>query len=97
MIDFLGLPTKYMDPRPNLNNGLSDIILDKDLIIENEILKVKVEEADKEITFLRGEVKDLTVLLNVKIQTSSYNFKTYTKECLLQESFDAQVKSQFSF
>ena len=45
-----------MDPKPNFNNDLTDIC-DKDLIAENEILKVKLEEADKENTFLRGEVK----------------------------------------
>ena len=60
--DFLNLRTKYIEPRPNLNNDLSDIIYDKDLVVENEILKVKLEEADKENAFLRGEVKDLTVL-----------------------------------
>ena len=60
-----------MDPKPNFNNDLTDIICDKDLIVENEILKVKLEEAD--------EVKDLTVLLNTKIQTSSRNFKTISK------------------
>ena len=49
-----------MEPKPNLNNDLSDIICDEDLFVENEILKVKLEEADKENTFLRGEVKDLT-------------------------------------
>ena len=43
-----------MDPKPNLNNDLSDIICDKGLVIKNEILKVKLEEADKENTFLRG-------------------------------------------
>ena len=60
--DFLNLRTKYIEPRPSLNNDLSDIIYDKDLVVENEILKVKLEEADKENAFLRGEVKDLTVL-----------------------------------
>ena len=60
--DFLNLRIKYIEPRPNLNNDLSDIIHDKDLVVENEILKVKLEEADKENAFLRGEVKDLTVL-----------------------------------
>ena len=55
-------------------------------------------KTDKENIFLRGEVKDVTVLLlNAKIQTSSHNFKIYTKECLLQENFDTQVQSQFSF
>ena len=52
--DFLNLRTKCMDPKPNFNNDLTDIICDKDLIVENEILKVKLEEADKENTFLRG-------------------------------------------
>ena len=50
---------------------------------------MKLEEADKENTFLRGEVKDLTVSLNAKIQTS--------KECLLQVNLDTQVQSQLSF
>ena len=86
-----------MDPKPNFNNDLSDIIYDKDLVVENEILKVKLEEADKENTFLRGEVKDVTVLLNTKIQTSSHDFKTYMEECLLKENFDTQVQSQSTF
>ena len=30
---------------------------------ENEILKVKLEEADKENTFLRGKVKDLNAFI----------------------------------
>ena len=89
-----------MDRKPNCNNDLSEIICDKDLVVENEMkkkMKVKLEEADKENTFLRGEVKDLTVLLNAKILTSSHNFKPNTKECLLQENLDTQVQSQFSF
>ena len=86
-----------MDRKPNFNNDLSDIIRDKDLVVANEIIKLKLEEADKENTFLRGEVKDLTVLLNAKIQTSSHNFKTNTKECFLKENLDAPVQSQFSF
>ena len=73
-----------MDRKLNFDDNLSDIISDKDL-------------ADKENTFLRGEVKDLTVLLNAKIQTSFHNFKPNTKECLLQENLDTQVQSQFSF
>ena len=40
---------------------------------------MKLEEVDKENKFLRGEVKDFTVLLNEKIQTSSRNFKTYER------------------
>ena len=94
---FLNPRIKCMDPKPNFNNDLSDIICDKDLVVENGILKVKLEEADKENTFLRSEVKDLTVLINAKIQTSSHNFKTNTNKCLLQESFDTQVQLQFSF
>ena len=86
-----------MDRKPNFNNDLSDIIRDKDLVVANEIIKLKLEEADKENTFLMGEVKDLTVLLNAKIQTSSHNFKTNTKECFLKENLDAPVQSQFSF
>ena len=77
-----------MDRKLNFDN-LSDIICDKDLVAENEMLKVKLEEADKENTFLRGEVKDLTVSLNAKIQTS--------KECLLQVNLDTQGQSQLSF
>ena len=80
MNDFLNLHTKCIDPKLNLNNALSDIICDQDLLIENKIFKVKLEVADKENTFQRGDVKDLTVLLNAKIQTSSQDFKT------LQES-----------
>ena len=86
-----------MDRKPNFNNDLSDIICDKDLVVENEFLQVKPEETDKENTFLGDEVKGLTVLLNAKIQTSSHNFKPNTKECLLQENLDTQVQSQFSF
>ena len=95
--DLLNLHTKCMDRKLNFDNNLSDIICDKDFVAENEILKVKLEEADKENTFLRGEVKDLTVLLNAEIQTSSHNFKPSTKECLLQENLDTQVQSQFYF
>ena len=69
-----------MDQKLNFDINLSNIISDKDLVVENEILKVKLE-ADKENTFLRGEVKDLTVLLNAKIEMSSHNFKPNTKEC----------------
>ena len=54
--DFLNLHTKCMDPKQNLND-LSDIVCDKYLAAENEILKVKLEEVDKEYTYLRSEVK----------------------------------------
>ena len=54
---------------------------------------MKLADADKENTFLRSEVKHLTVLLNVKIQSSSHNSKPYRKECFLREKFDTQVQS----
>ena len=65
--------------------------------MENDILKVKLEDTDKENTSLRGKVKDLPVLLNDKIQTSSHITRTNTKEWLLQENLDTQLQSQFSF
>ena len=86
-----------MDQKRNFNNDLSDVICDKDLVAENEILKVKLEKAEKENTFLMGEVKGLTVLLNAKIQTYFNNFKLNRKECLLQGNLDTHLKSQFSF
>ena len=46
-----------MHPKLNFDNNLSDIIRDKALVVENEILKVKLEEADKENTFLRVKLK----------------------------------------
>ena len=72
-----------MDTKANLNNDIPGMICDKDLTIENKILKLKLEETNKENTFLKGEAKDRTVLLNPKIQTSYYYFNSYTKECLL--------------
>ena len=65
--------------------------------MENDILKVKLEDTDKENTSLRGKVKDLPVLLNDKIQTSSHITRTNTKVWLLQENLDTQLQSQFSF
>ena len=96
--DFLNFHTKCMYQKPkNFDNSLSGIICDKDLVVENEILKVKLEKADKENTFLRGEFKDLTVLLNAKIGASPHNFKPNTKECLLQENFDTQYNHNLAF
>ena len=86
-----------MDRKPNFNNDLSDIICDKDLVVENKILKVKLEEANQKNTFLRGEVKDLRVLLNAKSQISSHNFKSNTNKCSLQENLDTGVQSQINF
>ena len=54
---------------------------------------MKLADADKENTFLRSEVKHLTVLINLKIQSSSHNSKPYRKECFLREKFDTQVQS----
>ena len=85
-----------MDPKPNFNNDLTDIC-DKDLIAENEILKVKLEEADKENTFLRGEVKDLTVLLNGKIQTSSHHFKTNSKNACYKKTSIQKYNHNLAF
>ena len=45
-----------MDPKPNLNDDLSDIICNKDLVVENKISKIKLEKVGKENTFLRSEV-----------------------------------------
>lgn len=59
--DFQNLHNNCMDPKPNLNGDLPDIICNKDLVVEDEISKVKLENADKENTFLGGEVKDLKV------------------------------------
>ena len=86
MNDFLNLHTKCIDPKLNLNNALSDITCDQDLLIENKIFKVKLEVADKENTFQRGDVKDLTVLLNAKIQTSSQDFKTLQKSACYKKT-----------
>ena len=95
--DFLNFHTNCMYQKPNFDNSLSGIICDKDLVVENETLKVKLEEADKENTFLRGEFKDLTVLLNAKIQSSPHNFKPNPKECLLQENLDTQYNHNLAF
>ena len=95
--DFLNLHFKCMGRKLNFDNDLSDITCDKDLVVENDILKIKLQEADKDNTFLSCEVKDFTVLLNDKIQTSSHNFEPNTKEWLLQEILNTQVQSQFGF
>ena len=84
-----------MNRKPKFNDDLSDTVCDKDLVVENETLKVKLEETDKENTLKK--LKDLTFLLNAKIQTSFHNFKPNAKESLLQENLDRQVQPQFSF
>ena len=55
---------------------------DEDLAYENELLKIKLEEKEKENKLLRNEVLDMNKLLEAKVQTSSYDFKTPTKEDL---------------
>ena len=55
-----------MDTKPNFNNDLCDIICEKDLVAENEILKVNLEEANQENIFLEGEVKDLNSFIKFK-------------------------------
>ena len=84
-----------MYPKPNLNNDLCDVTCDKDLVIENKILKVKSEDTNEGNKFLWGEAEDLYVLLNVKVQTSSHIFKTKRNKCLLHENSDTQ--SLYSF
>ena len=48
-----------MYPKPNLNNDLCDVTCDKDLIIENKILKVKSEDTNEGNKFLWGEAENL--------------------------------------
>ena len=55
--DCPNLHTKCIDQKPNFNNDLSGIVYEEDLVVENEILKEKLEEADKENTFLRVKLK----------------------------------------
>ena len=38
-----------MNPKSNFNNDISDIKCDKDLVVENQILKVKLEEAARKM------------------------------------------------
>ena len=54
---FLNLHPKCMDRKLNFNNYLSDITCDIDLVVENDILKVKLEEADKKIHSYRVKLK----------------------------------------
>ena len=35
-----------MDPKPNITHDFPNIVCDKDLVVENEILKVKFEKVD---------------------------------------------------
>lgn len=63
-----------MDTKPNFTYNFSDAICGEDLVAENKILEVKLEEAYKK-SYLRGEVKDLTALLNANIKTFFRVFK----------------------
>ena len=47
---------------------------------ENELLKIRLEESEKQILFLEKEAKDLMKILNAKMISASYNFKTSQME-----------------
>ena len=47
---------------------------------ENEFLKVRLEESEKQILFLQKEAKDLMNILNAKIISASCNFKASKME-----------------
>ena len=42
---------------------------------DNELLKVRLEESEKRISFLEKEAKDLMKILNVKMTSAFCNFK----------------------
>ena len=47
---------------------------------ENELLKIKLEESEKRISFIEKEAKNSMKILNVKITSASCNFKTSKME-----------------
>ena len=47
---------------------------------ENELLKVRLEESKKRISFLEKEAKDLMKIINVKLTSASCHFKTSKME-----------------
>ena len=47
---------------------------------ENELLKVRLEESEKQILFLEKEAKDLMRILNAKMISTFCNFKTSQME-----------------
>ena len=47
---------------------------------ENELLKVRLEESKKQISFLQKEAKNLMKILNVKMTSASCNFQTSKME-----------------
>ena len=55
--DFFNIHIKIMDTTTNLRNDFSYSICEKDLVIENESLKIKLERVSMEHRFLRVEVK----------------------------------------
>ena len=54
-----------MDTKSNLNNNLSDIICNKDLVVENNILKMQLEEADKKNPLFNSLSANPTKWLNI--------------------------------
>ena len=47
---------------------------------DNELLKVRLEESQKRISFPEKEAKDLMEILNVKMRSASCNFKSSKME-----------------
>lgn len=74
----------------DLTQQKDSTVHDKDLIYQNEILKVRLDEAEKQITLLQNEVIDMTKLLEAKINTSSINPISPTKEYLFSSSLFCQ-------
>ena len=70
----------------DLTQQKDSTVHDKDLIYQNEILKVRLDEAEKQITLLQNEVIDMTKLLEAKINTSSINPISPTKEYLFSSN-----------
>ena len=50
-----------MDKKQNFDHDISGIICDKDFVVENETLKVKIEEAGDENSFLGDKAKNITL------------------------------------
>ena len=58
---------------------------------ENELLKVRLEENEKRISFLEKEAKDLMKTLNVKMTPASCNFKTSKMESSTKTNSSCQT------
>ena len=94
---FLILRTNCMDSKPNLNNDLSDIICDKVSVVENKILKVKLEEANKENTFIKGEVKGLTVYKMQRFKPLPIILKHIRKSACYKKPFIHKYNRNLAF